>query len=145
MTASPPPRWFLDRGSAGTASPEEASLPLHTSYSPFRIWGFIYPACGTVQHLAPFSKSEPPSQVPAQRQIALTVGDLHLVGRRSPLHPIAAVHRERVRFTEEAAANEKAREAMRTRRHPPGLARPPRKGSARSRREVELLRDHGKS
>lgn len=35
----------------------------------------------------------------------LTVGDLHLVGRRSPLHPVAAVHGEGVRLAEEPAAN----------------------------------------
>lgn len=90
-------------------------------FSPFIIWGLV-PQCAIVQELVPLGRWRHPPLKAAQRGNSLTVRDLHLVGRGSPLHPVAAVHGEGVRFAEKPAAK-KGRQAVRTHRHPPGPAR----------------------
>lgn len=91
-----------------------------------------------------WANGDPPTplQEATQGRSSLTVGDLHLVGRGSPLHPVAAVHGEGVRFAEKPAAK-KGRQSVRTHRHSPGPAR--QGGCVRGRREAELLRDLGAS
>lgn len=140
-------------GTAVGSAYRRATLTPWVSYSRFRVWGFspfiIWGFSPRVWHCAgtcPPRQMEPPPLLPlqeaAQGRNSLTVGDLHLVGRGSPLYPVAAVHGEGVRFAEKPAAK-KGRQAVRTHRHPPGPARDG--GCVRGRREAELLRDLGAS
>lgn len=129
----------------GSAVPSltRGELPCHHSRPiPLLRFGVLTPAlCSNLPPSA--DGTHPPTprpQHPAWGRNALTVGDLHLVGRGSPLHPVAAVHGEGVRFSEKPAAEERRRCREQT---PP--ARPPRRGSARGRREAEPLRDLGGS
>lgn len=98
----------------------------------------------------PPSANGDPSQKKQRRGETLTVSDLHLVGRGSPLHSVAAVHGEGVRFAEKSAANERQRGREDTPTAPPaphgphgGLGKLP--GAARGRGGAEQLRDPGGS